>query len=97
MDGVDVSEKDGSVTFRVKVAPRAKREGVTGTIDGALKIALTAPPVDGAANEALIAFVAKALGVAKRDVEIVRGASSRDKTLRVAGGTAGAVRALAAS
>jgi uncharacterized protein (TIGR00251 family) len=95
MDDVEVSERDGAVTFRVKVAPRAKREGVVGTHGGALKIALTAPPVDGAANEALVALVAKLLGVPKRDVEIVRGASARDKTLRVTGATAAAIRTLA--
>jgi len=80
-----IGEQDGAVTFDVKVQPRASREKVAGIADGRLKIALTAPPVDGAANEALVAFVARALGVAKRDVEIARGATGRLKTLRVRG------------
>jgi uncharacterized protein (TIGR00251 family) len=53
--------------------------------DGSLKIRLTAPPVDGAANEALIAYLSKALGVSKSSVEIVSGHTSREKRIRISG------------
>jgi uncharacterized protein (TIGR00251 family) len=89
-----LSTADG-VRFEVQVAPRASREAVLGTHDGALKIALTAPPVDGEANAALIAFLAKKLRVAKREVSITGGATSKRKTLEVRGATAESVRALA--
>lgn len=92
---VEVSEVSGGVRFAVQVAPRASREAVLGVHDGALKIALTAPPVDGEANAALIAFLAKRLGVAKREVTITQGTSSKRKTLEVRGITVDAVRALA--
>jgi uncharacterized protein len=61
----------------------------------ALKVRLHAPPVDGAANDALIALLAERLGVPRRDVRIVQGATSRSKVVEIAGTTAEAVRALA--
>lgn len=91
---VVIQELAHGVRFGVLVAPRASRESVIGVHDGALKIALTAPPVDGAANEALVAFLARALGVPKRDVRITSGQSSRRKHLEVAGVVAASVRAL---
>jgi uncharacterized protein (TIGR00251 family) len=69
----------------VRVAPRASRNRVIGVQDGALKVALTAPPVEGAANEALKKLLAKALGVSKSKVEILRGDRARIKVLRVSG------------
>ena len=90
-----VTEQADGVLFRVRVAPRASREKITGVHDGALKVALTAPPVDGAANLALVKLLAKRLRVARSDVVIVRGESSRDKTVRVSGIDPAAVRALA--
>jgi len=80
-----ITEHAGAVTFDVKVQPRASREKVVGIEGDRLKIALTAPPVDGAANEALVAFLATALGVGRRDVEILRGQTGRLKTIRVRG------------
>ena len=85
MSELGIREQDGAVTFEVRVAPRASRNRVIGVRDGALKVALTAPPVDGAANEALRKLLAKALGVSKSDVEIVRGDRARIKVLRVHG------------
>ena len=85
MSELRVREQDGAVVFEVRVAPRASRSRVIGVQDGALKVALTAPPVDGAANEALRKLLAKTLGVAKSDVEIVRGDRARIKVLRVNG------------
>lgn len=67
--------------------PAPDGRGIGGTRDGALLVRLNAPPVDGAANAELIQLIAKALGVPKRDVEIVSGQRSRDKRIRVAGRT----------
>lgn len=94
MESLRITERDGGVTFEVRVAPRASRSQVLGVHDGALKVALTAPPVDGAANAALVKLLAKALGVPKGAVALLAGERSRDKTLRVDGATAAAVRAL---
>ena len=92
MSELRVREHDGAVVFEVRVAPRASRSRVVGVQDGALKVALTAPPVDGAANEALRKLLAKALGVSKSDVEIVRGDRARIKLLRIDGIRAADVR-----
>jgi uncharacterized protein (TIGR00251 family) len=94
MSGLDAREDAGAVVFSVRVAPRASRSAVLGVHEGALKVALTAPPVDGAANAALVAFLAKALGVAKRDVVIEQGDTSRSKRLRVTGVTLAQLAAL---
>lgn len=94
---MDVEERDGRVRFSVRVSPRASREAVIGVHDGAIKIALTAPPVDGAANAALIAFLARALDVPKRAVTIVSGASSKQKIVEIAGVDAARVRGLIVS
>jgi len=85
----------GTLRFTVRVAPRASRDSVLGIHDGALKVALTAPPVDGAANAALETFLARALDLARRDVRIVAGHGSRTKAVEVVGTSADAVRALA--
>jgi uncharacterized protein len=74
-----------SALVRIRVQPRAKRDEVAGERGGAIVIRLKAPPVDGKANAALIAFIAKAAGVPRSRVEIVRGASSREKAVRVSG------------
>ncbi len=93
-DSLDAREGQEGVTFAVRVAPRASRNKVLGAHQGALKVALTAPPVDGAANAALVAFLAKRLGVAKRDLSIVQGESSRHKRLLARGVSLAAVEAL---
>lgn len=69
----------------VRVIPRAGRTAVAGRRGEALLVRLAAAPVDGAANDALIAFMADALGCSRRDIEIVSGGKSRDKRLRVTG------------
>ncbi len=92
MNELRIQQQDGAVTFEVRVAPRASRNRVIGVQDGALKVALTAPPVDGAANEALRKLLAKALGVAKSDIQILRGDRARIKVLRVEGVDASDVR-----
>lgn len=77
--------KIATVRVKVRAQPRASREAIVGVHDGALKIAITAPPVDGAANEALVRVIAKALEVPARSVELDRGASGRSKTFVVTG------------
>lgn len=69
--------------LHIHVQPRASRNAIVGWHGNALKVALTAPPVDGAANAALIAFIAEFLGLKKSQVTLVRGETSRQKTLRV--------------
>lgn len=81
--------------MHVHVQPRASRSEVVGLHGAALKVRLHAPPVDGAANDALEALLAKELGVPRRDVRIVQGATSRAKVVEITGTTASAVRALA--
>ena len=85
MSGLRIRREAGAITFEVRVTPRASRNRVVGVRDGSLKVALTAPPVDGAANEALRKLLSKALGVSKSAVEIVRGERGRTKLLRVRG------------
>nr|WP_298719662.1 DUF167 domain-containing protein [uncultured Steroidobacter sp.] len=77
-----------SARIDVYVQPRASKTAVVGMHDGSVKIRLAAPPVDGAANAALIEFVAKQVGVAKSRVRITAGLSSRRKTVEVDGVTA---------
>ena len=69
----------------VRVQPRAKRSEVVGEREGAVVVRVAAPPVDGKANAALCALLARELGVAKSAVSVVRGASARDKVVRVDG------------
>ena len=92
MSGLHVQEGDDSVTFEVRVAPRASRNAIVGVHEGALKVSLTAPPVEGAANEALRKLLAKALGVPKSNIEIIRGERARNKVLRIRGVGRGALR-----
>ena len=80
------------VTFAVKVHPRAKKNAITGEVGDALKLSITAPPVDGKANDACIDFFAKLLKVARSSVTIAAGLTSRNKVIRVAGLTAQQVR-----
>ena len=77
------SEKTGAVIVDIHVIPNASRTQADGEHDGALRVRLHAPPVDGKANLALIAWLADVLNIAKRDVELVRGQTSKRKQLRV--------------
>lgn len=91
---MNLREEGGGVTFDVLVQPRASRAKLGPVHDGRLKVAVTAPPVDGEANAAVIELLAKKLGVAKGAVSVVAGASSRRKTVRVDGVTRAAIEAL---
>jgi len=81
------------VRLDVYIQPRASRTELAGMHAGAIKIRVAAPPVENAANRALIGFVAERLGVAKRSVRVVSGGTSRRKTLEVDGVTAEVVAA----
>lgn len=91
---LQIEERDGAVVVAVRVTPRASRDRVGGLHAGALKVTLTAPPVEGAANAALVALLAKRLGVAKSAVILVSGERGRDKRVRIEGVDPDAVRAL---
>lgn len=93
--GLTVRDDDGSVRFAVRVQPRASRSEIAGVHGDAMKVRLSAPPVDGAANAALVELIAEALGVGRRAVRIVNGESSRSKVVEVEGVTAAAVLRLA--
>jgi uncharacterized protein (TIGR00251 family) len=80
-------------TLQVRVHPGAKRNAITGTHDGALKVSLTTPPTDGRANAALIVFLSEHLDIARTRVELLTGATSRSKTLRIAELTSAEVEA----
>lgn len=80
---MNILEGDGAVTFSIRVIPRSSRTEIVGEYDGALKIKLKSPPVDGAANEELIRFLSKSLSVPKTDIEIVAGQAGRNKRISI--------------
>jgi uncharacterized protein (TIGR00251 family) len=82
---VDLRQRGETVAFGVRVVPRASRDKIAGIHDGALRVCLTAPPVEGAANEALVGFLSGVLRVPKRDIEIVSGQTGRNKVVSVYG------------
>ena len=82
-----------AVTFSIRVHPRARRNAIDGRIGDALKVSLTAPPVDGKANEAVIRFFAELLHVPRSSVTIAAGETSRNKVIRVVGLTAAELEA----
>ncbi|HYN15906.1 MAG TPA: DUF167 domain-containing protein [Terriglobales bacterium] len=79
-------------TFAVRVQPRARKNAIVGELGDALKLALTAPPVEGRANEACIAFLAEFLKVPRSSVTIAAGETSRNKVIRIAGMSANELR-----
>jgi len=86
-----IRDTPAGATFQVKVQPRARKNAIIGEVSDALKLALTAPPVEGRANDACIAFLAELLNVPRASVTIAAGLSSRNKVIRVAGMTAAQV------
>jgi uncharacterized protein (TIGR00251 family) len=85
MAGSPIEPIEGGCVIHVYAAPRASRTQVVGVHDGMLKIQIAAPPVDGAANEALMAFLALSLQVPKKAVRLTSGASNKRKTLHIDG------------
>jgi len=82
---IPLTPTPGGVTFRIRVTPRAGRTVIAGERGDALLVKLAAAPVDGAANDALVALLASLLDRPKRDVSIVSGERSRDKVVEVRG------------
>lgn len=80
-----LEEKSGNIYIHIHVQPRASKNEIVGIHGDYLKIRLTSPPVEGAANSLLVEFMAKKLGIPKSKIEIVSGEKSRHKTLRVEG------------
>jgi uncharacterized protein (TIGR00251 family) len=89
---LDLRDAGDGFTLRVRVQPRASRDALSGEREGALVVRLTAPPVEGAANEALVRFLGKALGVAPSAVRVVSGTTGRNKIVSVAGVEAATAR-----
>lgn len=78
------SEHEETVIVNVRVIPRASKSEIVGVHDGALKIRISAPPVDGAANVEIVRFLAKTFGVSKSDVFILSGETSKNKRIKIA-------------
>ena len=90
---MDLRDTADGLTLRVRVQPRSSKDALAGEREGALVVRLKAPPVDGAANEALARFLGKALDVAPSAVRIVSGASGRNKLVAVSGVSVATARA----
>ena len=82
---IPIHDTPSGATFNVKVHARARKNAITGEVGDALKLALTAPPVEGRANEACIEFLAEVLKLPRSSVTIAAGQSGRRKVIRVAG------------
>jgi len=93
---IEYWEKDGSLTFNVQVVPRASCSEIVGEHDGALRVRIAVPPVEGAANQELVRILARAFGVAKNSVEITGGQTSKRKKVCVIGVTSESLRKLLA-
>ncbi len=82
---IQLTEKDGSLIFSVRVVSRASRSEIVGELDGTLKIKLVSPPIEGAANEELIKFLSKKFNVPKNAVAILNGQTSKQKRIQING------------
>jgi uncharacterized protein (TIGR00251 family) len=89
---IPVQDHSAGASFLVKVQPKARRQGITGAVGDALKVALTAPPAEGRANAACIQLLAEVLNVPRSSITIAAGQGSRNKLVRVAGVSAAQVR-----
>lgn len=89
---ISLHENSSGVTFAVKVQPRARKNAIVGGLGDALKIQLTAPPIEGRANEACVKFFAKLLELPQSSVTIASGETSRHKVIRIIGISAAEVR-----
>jgi uncharacterized protein len=83
--GLQVSETGGGLTVRLHVLPRAKRGELAGLHNGALKVKVMAPPVENAANRAVLDFFSELLGISKSNLKILAGTKSREKLLQIKG------------
>ena len=97
MVGPEIVDTDGGSTLRVRVAPGAKRERITGVLGDALKVAVRQPPERGRANRSVCRLVAEALHLAPRAASVLRGATSKNKVLIFVGIDAATLRARVAA
>src|SRR3984893_11657149 len=86
---IDYSETDGAITFKVQVVPCASRSEIIGEHNGALRVRIAAPPVDGAANEELIRILARTFKVSQSAIQIMSGHTGRSKRVGITGGEPG--------
>jgi uncharacterized protein (TIGR00251 family) len=91
---LDMQTKNDAVIVKVRVQPKAARDAIVGEHGGALKVAVTAAPEKGKANKAVVEVFSKALGIPKSSIELVGGATSRDKTFAIRGASREAIEAL---
>ena len=89
---IPIRDTPQGATFAVRVQPRARKNAIVGELGDALKLALTAPPVEGRANEACIEFLAEFLKVPRSSITIAAGETSRNKIIRIAGMSAEELR-----
>lgn len=80
---IQFTAQEDTVTFTVRAQPRATKTAIAGEVEGALKIKISAPPVDGAANEELIRFLAKLFSVPRREITILSGETAKNKIIRI--------------
>jgi uncharacterized protein len=90
---ISINDTPDGATFAVRIHPRARRNAITGMLGDALKLSLTAPPLEGRANHACIEFFADLLKLPRSSITIAAGQSSRNKVIRVAGLSAAEVAA----
>ena len=90
------TQRDRALTFAVRVVPRASRSELSGEHDGALRVRIAAPPVEGAANRELTRLLAKSFQLPQKAVEIVSGANSKNKIVRLHGADAAKLEQLVA-
>ena len=95
MTALDAREIAGGVRFQVRLQPRASKNEIVGLQGTALKVRVTAPPVEGMANESLIELISSALRISRRNVCIVSGSASRTKVVEVKGISLEAVQRIA--
>lgn len=84
---IHFNEKNNALTFAVRVVPRASKSEIAGAHDGALKVRIASPPVDGAANAELVKLLAKTFNVSKSEVEITGGQTSKTKQVKISNAT----------
>ena len=89
---INYTDKDGKLIFKVRVVPRASRSELVGEHDGALRVRIAAPPVDGAANDELVRLLAQVFAVPRNAVDITGGHTAKLKTVSVLGGRAEALK-----
>ena len=90
---IPIKDTPSGATFAVRLHPRAKKNAITGTLGDALKISLTAPPLEGRANQACIEFLADVLKLPRSSITIAAGQTSRNKLIRISGVSAADVEA----